>query len=540
MNSAMPGPRVFGWDWFHCFCHWIGRRRPADALFAAIGFAFLGLIAGDSRAERINHEGRILGPEIAVTQPILFNTPEADAVVSALQIFPVTSAWNEDISRRPLLANSDAMIAQIISDLSATRRTLRLFSEMNFVLIPDNQVSVPIDFVDYPDESDPSPYPIPDNMPIETWPRETGDLSLVDWQMDVNDDGGDRHAIIAQPGAGGLWEMWQARLRSTNVMDAANWQSANGAKFDLKSNTLRPNGWTSGDAAGLPMFPALVRYDECLRGRVEHAMRIVVKRTRVGPIYPARHQASVGNLTNPNIPAMGQRLRLKAGFITPANYTLYEQAVVYGLKKYGAMVADNGNFFSISITPDDRYPDGAFDHITSLSITNFEVIQTTGENEGPRSAGAPAVVAGPDFTADVGVPVSLKGWVAAGSLTATNLWQTYSGPANAMFEDASRTNASATFPQAGTYTLVLSAKDGVHAPAYDAVVVNVGKGIRLSISRVEAGAFQLNWAGGSPPFVVEYAAELPAAIWTPVLTNQNYQAEFYPRSNAGYWRVRGQ
>src|ERR1051325_6161812 len=134
------------------------------------------LIVSGFAAERINHEGRILGPQIPVTSPTLFNTAAADSVVASLQIMPVTSAWNEDVSRRPLLPNSDAMINQIISDLATNRRTLRIFFEMNFVLVPDNQPLVPIDFTYAPDESDPSPYPIPSNMPIELWPRETGAL----------------------------------------------------------------------------------------------------------------------------------------------------------------------------------------------------------------------------------------------------------------------------------------------------------------------------------------------------------------------------
>jgi hypothetical protein len=123
------------------------------------------------------------------------------------------------------------------------------------------------------------------------------------------------------------------------------WEASNGARFDLNSNTLRPFGWTSGDAAGLPMFPALVRYDECERGLVEHGMRLVVKRTRLGPIYPATHQASVGSATDPNVPAMGQRLRLRADFKIPRHWTKHERAVLLGLKKYGAIVADNGGFF---------------------------------------------------------------------------------------------------------------------------------------------------------------------------------------------------
>ena len=144
-------------------------------------------------AERINQEGRILGPAPVVTTPTLFNTPQADAMVAAMQIMPVTSAWNEDVSRLPLLANSDAMIAQITSDLASSRRTLRAFFEMNYVLVPDDQPAQAIHFFNYPDESDldggTSPnglYPIPANLPVETWPNQTGTLTLAQWQQDVN------------------------------------------------------------------------------------------------------------------------------------------------------------------------------------------------------------------------------------------------------------------------------------------------------------------------------------------------------------------
>lgn len=150
------------------------------SLFVVVVVAALS--AGGLRAaERINHAGRILGPMPVVTNAILFNTPEADAVVSALQIFPRDNAWNEDISRRPLLANSDAMIAQIFSELLAVGTNnpkLRAFQEMNFVLVPDHQPPVPIRFVTYPGESDPGPYPIPDNLPIEGWPSQTGTQTL--------------------------------------------------------------------------------------------------------------------------------------------------------------------------------------------------------------------------------------------------------------------------------------------------------------------------------------------------------------------------
>ncbi len=377
------------------------------------------LLVGNSLAagERVNQEGRILGPPPSVSQPVLFNTPQADAVVAAMQIMPLNSPWNEDVSRRPLLVNSAAMIARISADLASNRQTLRPFYEMNYALVPDNQPDISIPFFNYPAESDPSPYPIPSNLPVEGWPRATGTLTLNQWQQDVNNTGGDRHAIIVKPGAGTIWETWLTRLTATG------WQASNGAKFDLKSNTLRPAGWTSGDAAGLPMFPAVVRYDECERGMVEHAIRLVVKRTRVGPIYPATHQASVGNTTDPNIPAMGQRLRLKAGFVIPESWSTEEKAVLRALKKYGAIVADNGGFFSISVCPDDRFPATAFDNLSSVGINNFEVVQSTGPNEGPRSPGAPVVNAGADLAAVVNTPVTLGGTVTAPGGGACRPWR---------------------------------------------------------------------------------------------------------------------
>ena len=340
----------------------------------------------------------------------------------------MTNPWNEDISRRPLLANSAAMITQLKSDLSSSRQTLRPFYEMNYVLVPDNQTRVTIQFVDYPDESDldggtfpNGSYPIPSNMPIETWPRETGTLTLQQWQMDVTNIGGDRHGIMVAPGVGSIWETWQMKLTTSG------WQASNGAKFDLNSNALRPAGWTSGDAAGLPMFPALVRYDECERGVVEHAVRLCVPKTRREYIYPANHYASSIPATSTQYPAMGQRFRLKASFVVPGTWTIEEKAVCYALKKYGAIVADNsGGFFSISVCPDDRFSSNAFDNLSTIDVSNFEVIQTTGPTEGPRSPGAPIVNAGADQTISA-LNATLTGSVVDPSGTATILWKLYSG-----------------------------------------------------------------------------------------------------------------
>jgi hypothetical protein len=485
------------------FCKWLS--------ITTILATWIGPAAGADF--RINHEGRVLGPVIPVTQPILFNTPEADAVLSSLQIFPRDNPWNEDISRRPLLTNSDAMIGQIIADLSSSRRTLRLFFEMNFVLVPDDQPLVPVDFFNYADESDPPPYPFPPNLPVETWPRETGALTLGDWQRDIEDAGGDRHAIAVMPGRGLLWETWLTRLT------ANGWEASNGAKFDLKSNALRPAGWTSGDAAGLPMFPALVRFDECERGMVEHAVRLVVKLTRVGPIYPATHQASVGNLKDRNIPAMGQRLRLKSDFVIPANWSQHEQAVLKGLKKYGAIVADNGGFFSISVTPDSRWAENEFSHLSSISITNFEVIQTTGPAEGPRSPGAAKASAGADLEAGVNRAVALTGSVQYTNTAPLQcLWREESGPGAVHFAYPTATNTTATFDTPGEYVMVLRADDGIHTPDYSALAVNVEENLpdTPSLTAAEHGReILLTWSGTTGHVIIESS--------TAGLSNPNWQ-----------------
>ncbi len=488
-------------------------------------------------AERINHAGRILGPVPVMTNAVLFNTPEADAVMATLQLFPRDNAWNEDISRRPLLANSDAMISQIFSELNAVGTNspkLRAFKEMNFVLVPTSQPPVPIRFVTYEDESDPSPYPIPANLPIEGWPAETGSRTLEQVQRAT---GGDRHSIIIQPGSGTIWETWQTRLTSS----AIPWQAANGAKFSLTNNTLRPAGWTSADAAGLSMLGGLVRFDECERGEIEHALRMIVKHTRREYIYPATHHASSPSTTNPNIPAMGQRLRLKADFVVPANWTKQEKAVAAALKKYGGLIADNSSsFFSISVVPDQRWPSGAFSHITGLSVTNFEVVQTTGANEGPRSPGAPVADAGPDQNVARGALVNLAGRVLyTNAAPLMTQWRVYSGPGTVTFGNTNQTNTTATFSAAGQYTLMLKADNGIHTPAYDALVITVQDAIQMSIQRTGSNVV-LSWAGGTAPYQLENSPSLPATQWLAAGTFTTNSATVALGSNAMFFRVRGQ
>lgn len=477
----------------------------------AVLLAATGLAAAMPAGQRINHEGRILGPlPPAVTTPLLFYTPEADAIIGALQILPVDNAWNERVNARPLLANSAAMIAQISADLPQTRQGLRAFYEMNYVLVPENQPRLPMTFLLYPDQSDLEGgtfpvglYPIPPNLPIESWPLETGTLTLEDWQQDLADAGGDRHSIILAPGSGTLWETWQAKRVGTA------WQASNGAKFPLNSNALRPANWTSGDAAGLSMFCGLVRYDECARGMVEHALRLVVKRSRQSYLYPATHQA--GSTTLTNVPAMGQRLRLRSSFAIPASWSIYEKAVARALQKYGALVADNGNFFSISVAPDPRFPSNAFSHLSSLVVSDFEVVQSTGPTEGPRSPGAPMASVGPDQIIRHGQTATLPGVVSGGAGTVVQ-WKLVSGPGTATIANAAAAGTTAQFSAPGRYVLMLSADDGVHAVAYDALTIDVAPVVALQTSGPSA-ALQFSSASGQL-YRVDRCDDLTSGTWT--------------------------
>jgi hypothetical protein len=493
-----------------------------------------------SRAERINQEGRILGTLPVATNSVLFNTNAADAILSAMQIFPVTNPWNEDISHRPLLPNSDAMIAQINADVGSSHRGLELFEEMNFVFVPDSQTLVSNKFVTYPNDSDLNGgifpyglYPTPTNMPIEGWPTGTGSQTLLQWQTN-NTTGGDRHSIIVQPGTGFIYETWNALRKGTN------WQAANGAIFNLNSNTLRTDGDTSGDAAGFPMFPALVRYDECQRGVVEHACRLVVVKSRSQHIYPATHDAGSVAASQTNYPAMGQRLRLKASFVIPANWTKEEKALVTALKKYGAMVSDNSSsFFSISITPDNRWGNAFADIANAqIAITNFEVVQTTGPTEGPRSPGAPTANAGADQSVSLATATQLQGTVNFTGNAPVISWKLYTGPGTVTFGNAAQTNTTATFSAPGIYTLMLSADDSVHTVAYDAVIVTVTNGIALSISLSNTNA-TLSWVGGSPPYVLQQADALPASAWDGVVTTSQTSASVPLSTNRRFFRVKG-
>ncbi|HXS69384.1 MAG TPA: hypothetical protein VN761_11105, partial [Candidatus Polarisedimenticolia bacterium] len=256
-------------------------------------------------------------------------------------------------------------------------------------------------------------------------------------------------------------------------------------------------------------------------------------------IYPARHDAGSVDASETNYPAMGQRLRLKSTFLVPTNWTKEERALVAGLKKYGAMVSDNSSsFFSISITPDNRWGN-AFAHLTgsgAIAITNFEVVQTTGPNEGPRSPGAPTASAGPDQTVPLPAGAQLHGFVNFTGSPPVIQWKMYSGPGAVTFGNAGLTNTTANFSAPGVYTLMLSADDRVHSVAYDAVVITVGNGIAMNIA-VNGTNANLSWTGGSPPYVVQKSSSLAGASWQGVATTSVTSASVPLSSSNHFFRV---
>ena len=300
-----------------------------------------------------------------ISQPILFDTPEADAILAALEVFPPDNPWNQLVTDWPVHPNSKAIVASV-----GTEKPLRYNPDMGFVLVPPDQRRVDVRLTSYADESDKGPFPVPANVPIEGWPAsyrrdaKLRDLTLEDVQRDKLNQGGDRHALAVDPLNRMLYEFYAMHKTDTG------WQAAQASVFDLKSNAPRPTGWTSADAAGLPIFPAVVRYDELKRGSVDHTLRVTVRKTRREFIAPATHYAS--RHTDPNFPRMGERFRLQADF-NLSGFSPEARTILTALKRYGMFVADNGIEWAISVAPDERIP-VLHEELRRVKGADFEVV----------------------------------------------------------------------------------------------------------------------------------------------------------------------
>lgn len=272
------------------------------------------------------------------------------------RLFPDNNPWNQPVDTAQVDPNSAAIIANI----GATRAFHPDFGAnwnggpfgIPYVVVSGTQARVPVSF-EYADESDPGPYPVPPNPPIEGGPASTGD----------------RHILVVDRDNWKLYELYAA------YPQGSGWRAGSGAIFDLNSNALRPAGWTSADAAGLPILPGLVRYEEVAAGTIAHALRFTVSRTRRAYIPPARHWASSD--TSSLRPPMGMRVRLKAS-VDISTYPASAQVILRALKKYGMIVADNGSDWYVSGTADARWNDGEMNTLKRLRGSDFEVVRMQG------------------------------------------------------------------------------------------------------------------------------------------------------------------
>jgi len=279
-----------------------------------------------------------------------------------IAIFPTDNPWNKDISAETV----DPYSSQIVANFSASA----LKADFGSGLWENAPIGIPYTVVcgsqalfnvkfrsngydgNYGDESDAGPYAIPLSAPIE------------------GNGGGDSHVIVVDKDKGILYELYNASLASGGT----SWEASSGAIFDLKTNQMRPEGWTSADAAGLPIFPGLVRYEEILKGTIDHAIRFTLAKANVQPayIYPARHKVSGGG-GQYGLP-FGARIRLRSDFDI-SGYSATNQIILRALKKYGLMLADIGSNMYISGAPDDRWNNDDLHELGKINASNFEVVK---------------------------------------------------------------------------------------------------------------------------------------------------------------------
>lgn len=274
-------------------------------------------------------------------------TKPTPAPVAACGIFPSSNPWNRSVATLPVAANSATLIASIgldaylHPDFSATGYGIPI----NVVGPSTPRVAVKFG---YADESDPGPYPIPANPRIE--------------------GGSDRHMILWDTSACHLYELFAASH------GGSGWTAGSGAIWDLRSNALRPDGWTSADAAGLPILPGLVRYSEVARGAILHALRFTAPHTRTAHIYPARHDA--GESSSAALPPMGLRVRLKAS-VDLSGFGPQARVILVALQRYGMILADNGSPWYVTGAPDSRWDDDQLHAFHQLTGADFEVVDTS-------------------------------------------------------------------------------------------------------------------------------------------------------------------
>jgi hypothetical protein len=278
------------------------------------------------------------------------------ASLNGFRPFPDDSPWNKDISAAPVDLSSNGIInfiggtVGLHADFGAGQYQ-GSYMGIPYLVVGPQQPMVDINYMAYGDESDPGPMPIPVSAAIEGYP---------------NPGSGDRHVLVLDTGNCFLYELYGSYPQTST------WKADSGAVWDLLANEQRPYTWTSADAAGLPIFPGLVRYDEVASGQIRHAIRFTLARTRAAFTPPASHWAA--NSTDPSAPPMGMRLRLKASFDV-SGYSAANQVILNAMKKYGLILADNGSSMYISGAPDDRWDNNDLHQLGNVNASDFEVVQ---------------------------------------------------------------------------------------------------------------------------------------------------------------------
>jgi hypothetical protein len=279
--------------------------------------------------------------------------------VAGCPVFPASNAWNQRVDTLPVASDSAAIIASIGDGPVHADFGSGLYDGSSigipYVVVHGSKTPKSRVTFDYADESDKGPYPIPKNVPIEGAPQHANE--------------GDRHALIVDRDSCKLYELYALRREN------GHWAAGSGAIWSLRSNALRPAGWTSADAAGLPILPGLARWDgDAATGAIRHALRFTVERTRRAYVYPARHYAS--NLTDPNLPPMGLRVRLKAS-VDISRLPKQARIVAQTMKTYGMIVADNGSNWFVTGAPSPHWSNDQLHALGALHGSDFEVVDTS-------------------------------------------------------------------------------------------------------------------------------------------------------------------
>ncbi len=320
-------------------------------------------------------DGQITAPPLddadltpAAYLPLITKSPGAPQVAGC-DVFPADNVWNTPVDTLPVDANSAAYVATIGADAHVHADFGSGEWEggpigIPYVDVDSSQPNVPVTF-EYDDESDPGPYPIPPDAPIEGGSGSSGD----------------RHVLVLERDNCILYELFDAWPQD----GGSSWRAGSGATFDLSSHALRKDGWTSADAAGLPILPGLIRYDEVAAGEIRHAIRFTAPQTRDAHVWPARHDAS--SLTGLQYPPMGQRFRLKSGFDV-SGFSPEVQVILQALKTYGMILADNGSSWFISGAPDERWDNDALHELHTVHGSDFEAVDESSLMVDPDSGQA--------------------------------------------------------------------------------------------------------------------------------------------------------